>query len=223
MTMLFAQLPAEAMAVVGNKLKTAVNTVKEKEKLENPFLDVQEGSWYYDAVQYVRINKFFSGTNVNTFDPNEPMSRSMFVTVLGRMAGVEQTEYTERPVFSDVEADVYYAPFVAWATKHGITMGIGNGKFNPNGIINREQMAVFFVRYFETFGVDYDTGVNITTVPVDIDAVSPWARDAVLRLWKTGLLAGDGVSFNPTEFASRAQAATLCMRTDKAVKTWNNR
>ena len=220
-TMLFTQLiPSEAMAVVGNQFYTAVNKVKEKDNLDNPFMDVREDSWYYDAVQYARINNFFSGTSANKFDPDKPISRGMFVTVLGRMAGVDQAQYKGQSVFSDVKADDYYAPYIAWASKHSIAMGVGNDKFNPNDIINREQMAVLFVRYFEIFNVNYDTGANITTIPADLDAVSPWAQETVLKLWKTGLLSGDGINFNPRGNASRAQAATLCMRTDKAVETW---
>jgi uncharacterized repeat protein (TIGR02543 family) len=136
------------------------------------------------------------------------------------MAGVNPVEYTGRVAFDDIPQDAWYAPYVAWASKYEITTGVGNGKFDPDGLINREQMAVFFVRYFEAFGVDYGTDVNITTIPKDIDSVSPWAQEMVLKLWKTGLLAGDGVNFDPLGNASRAQAATLCMRTDRAVKTW---
>jgi len=220
LTMLFTMLPAEAMAVSTDNINATVNTVQEIMKSDNPFVDVQDDSWYYDAVQYSRINGFFSGTTANTFEPNGTMTRGMFVTVLGQMAGVEQTAYKGQSTFSDVKADAYYAPFVAWASKHGITAGVGNGKFNPDGLVTREQMAVFFVCYFEKFDVDFDTGTNITTVPADLDSVSPWAREMVLKLWKTGLLAGDGTNFNPSGNANRAQAATLCMSTDKAVKTW---
>ncbi|GAE90277.1 internalin-like protein [Acetivibrio straminisolvens JCM 21531] len=53
-----------------------------------------------------------------------------------------------------------------------------------------------------------------------MDTVAPWAREAVLKLWNTGILAGDGTNFNPKGNASRAQAAALCMSTDKAVETW---
>ena len=218
--MLFTMLPMEVFAVLNESMKTSVNTVQEKINFENPFADVKEGSWYYDAVQYSRINGFFSGTGANTFDPDGTMTRGMFVTVLGQMAGVDPDAYKGQSAFSDVTADAYYAPFVAWASKHGIAAGVGNGKFDPDGLVTREQMAVFFVCYFEKFGVDFDTGANITTVPADLDTVSPWAREMVLKLWNTGLLAGDGTNFNPKANASRAQAATLCMTTDKAVKTW---
>ena len=52
----------------------------------NPFEDVKQGSWYYDAVQYVRVNGLFYGTSETAFTPDGTMTRGMFVTVLGRMA-----------------------------------------------------------------------------------------------------------------------------------------
>jgi len=217
--MLFTSFPVEAMSFAGDNKNIATGTVQENQ-FKNPFTDVKEGSWYYDAVQYARINGLFSGTSATTFTPDGTMNRGMFVTVLGRMAGVDEDSYKRQSSFTDVATDAYYATFVAWASKHGITGGVGDDKFDPNGLINREQMAVFFIRYFEIFGINYDTGANITTIPADLDTVSPWARDAVLKLWKTGLLSGDNVNFDPQGNASRAQTATLCMRTDKSVKTW---
>lgn len=187
----------------------------------NPFRDVSEGDWCYEAVQYSRVNGFFNGTTATTFDPNGTMTRGMFVAVLGRMAGVDTENYQGKPAFSDVPENAYFAPYVAWASKYGITTGTGDGKFSPYALINRQQMAAFFVRYFEAFGVDYRTGADVTTtIPADIDSVSPYARDAVLKLWWQGLLNGDGVNFNPGRNATRAQAATICYRADQAVKTW---
>ena len=190
------------------------------ENAANPFADVKKGDWYYDAVLYVNQNGLFNGTGETTFDPDGTMTRGMFVTVLGRMAGVKTEQYIGKTDFSDVPETQYFAPYVAWAAKYGITDGTGNNQFSPNALINREQMAAFFVRYFETFDVDYETGANITTTPADIDSVAPYAREAVLKLWRLGLLNGDGINFNPTGNASRAQTATLCKRTDETVDTW---
>ena len=81
-------------------------------------------------------------------------------------------------------------------------------------------MATFFMRYFEIFGVEYNTGEEIIGQPADLSQVADWARDAVSKFWKTGLLVGDGIHFDPTGNATRAQMAMLCMRVDKAVETW---
>ena len=59
------------------------------------------------------------------------MTRGMFVTVLGRMAGVDADRYQGESSLSDMPADAYYAPYVAWAVKHGVTAGTGGGKFSP--------------------------------------------------------------------------------------------
>ena len=198
----------------------AASTTSEAVEVTNPFTDVKEDDWFYDAVQYARINGFFNGTSETTFAPNGTMTRGMFVTVLGRMAGVNTTDYAGQTPFKDVPANIYYAPYVAWAAKHGVTSGMGDGTFSPDGLINREQTATFFVRYFEEFDIDYSTGENITTTPADMNMVSPWAQDAVKSLWKQGLLNGDGTNFNPKDDATRAQTAAIAQRTDDVVETW---
>lgn len=218
--MMITLLPATALAAEVDKGTAAESATPVTTVTPKTFTDVKEGAWYYDAVQYVQANGIFGGTGNNIFMPDGTMTRGMFVTVLGRMAGVNQEAYQGESAFSDVAAGQYYAPYVAWASKYGITEGSGGGKFSPDKKINREQMATFFVRYFELFDVNYDTGANITTTPADIDSVAPYARDAVLKLWKTGLLNGNGKAFNPKGNASRGEAATLCMRTDKTVETW---
>ena len=204
--MVFSMLPVTALAA--------------EEHSANPFTDVKPNAWYYEAVQYARVNGFFTGVNANTFAPDGTMTRGMFVTVLGRMAGVDAAKYLGENTFSDVPANAYYAPYVAWAAKYQITSGTGANTFSPDALITRQQMAAFFVRYFENFGVDYETGANITTIPADMDQVASYAKEAVLKLWKNGLLNGDGVNFNPDNNASRAETATLCMRTDRVIPVW---
>ena len=223
--MVFTLLPADVLA---DEVKSRAETVAGQAQTTgttaaragNPFADVKSGSWYEAAVLYARANGFFDGTSATTFEPDGSMTRAMFVTVLGRMAGVEAADYAGVTDFTDVAEGTWYAPFVKWAARYGITTGTGNGKFSPDGRITREEMAVFFVRYFETFDAMPKADTTVTTKPADLDEVSSWAQDAVLKLWALGLLNGDGKSFVPKDKATRAQTAALCERTDKAVETW---
>ena len=210
---LLSMLPMSVLAADGQSGEKAVS-------LENPFVDVKDSDWFYDAVQYVRINGIFNGTSHKTFDPNGTMTRGMFVTVLGRMAGVDASAYEGDVTFDDVSPKAYYAPYVAWASKYGITNGTGKNKFSPDQMINRQEMAALFARYFKVFDIVYDTGVAVTTDPADLDQVADWAKDSVLQMWQTGLLIGDNVNFDPTGDATRAQNATICQRTDEVVVTW---
>ena len=213
--MVMTLLPAGALAANGTTGKTEAETGRTAE----PFADVASDSWYASAVRYVCANGFFNGTSATTFAPEGNMTRAMFVTVLGRMAGVDPADYPGTD-FTDVQEGLWYAPYVKWAAQYGITTGTGGGKFSPDALITREQMAVFFVRYFEKFGVRFKTEPSVTTQPADLERVSEWARDAVLQLWALGLLNGDGVSFNPGDNAARCQTAALCQRADLAVETW---
>lgn len=157
--MAFTMLPLEAFAAFANE-KAA----------QSAYQDVGSGAWYEDAVRYVSENGLFSGTGGNRFSPNGTMSRAMYVTVIGRMVGVDIKQYAGATAFSDVPADAYYAPYVAWAAKLGITSGSGNGLFDPDGVVTREQMAVFTVRLFDALGYKLPAE-SISSTPKDFDAV----------------------------------------------------
>ena len=211
--LLVTMLPMEVLAA-GNGGRA------EQPSQTMPFQDVKSSDWCAKAVEYVYSHGIFNGTSTATFSPSGTMTRGMFVTVLGRMAGVNPDDYSGETPFSDVPQTMYYAPYVQWAARYGITAGTGDGKFSPDAFINRAQMAAFFVRYFEAFQVDYATGANVTTAPADLERTPAYAQDAVLKLWKQGLLNGDGTRFAPEGNATRAQMATLCMRADEAVEIW---
>lgn len=211
--LLITMLPMEVLAA-GNGGRA------EQPSQTMPFQDVKSSDWCAKAVEYVYSHGIFNGTSTATFSPSGTMTRGMFVTVLGRMAGVNPDDYSGETPFSDVPQTMYYAPYVQWAARYGITVGTGDGKFSPDAFINRAQMAAFFVRYFEAFQVDYATDANVTTTPADLERTPAYAQDAVLKLWKQGLLNGDGTRFAPEGNATRAQMAMLCMRADEAVEIW---
>lgn len=211
--LLLTMVPTMALAVEQDGENVA--------SLKNPFADVKTSAWYYDAVQYVRINNIFNGVSDREFAPNGTMTRGMFVTVLGRMAGVDADGYWGTSGFGDVSADAYYAPYVAWASGHGITDGTGAGLFSPDAPVDRQQLATFIMRYLYAFDVDYYTDIPMTTEePTDYHLVADWAKESVRDMWQTGLLQGDGVAFDPAAKATRAQMATLCTRLDEAVQVW---
>lgn len=53
------------------------------------FEDVSSAHWYYDAVSYCVSEGLFNGVTSTEFAPNDYMTRGMFITVLGRFAGVD--------------------------------------------------------------------------------------------------------------------------------------
>lgn len=55
-----------------------------------PFTDVSQSQWFAGAVNFVYSKDLFKGMTATTFEPDISMTRGMFITVLGRMAGVEE-------------------------------------------------------------------------------------------------------------------------------------
>lgn len=178
----------------------------------HPFQDVPSSHWANSAVAYVYDNSLMNGTGSNTFTPSGTLTRAMFVTILGRMDGVNTASYPGTS-FSDVPAGQWYSPYVAWASSQGIVTGTGNGQFSPNTPVTREQMAAMIARYVEASGIHLPDADNPASSFKDASSVSSWARDGLELMRRTGILSGyaDG-TFGPKKTATRAEAATIFMR-----------
>lgn len=53
------------------------------------FADLVPGAWYTSAVEFVCGRGLFNGVSATEFSPSGTMTRGMFATVLGRLAGIE--------------------------------------------------------------------------------------------------------------------------------------
>ena len=63
------------------------NGSKAANNQDNPFSDVAEGSYYYDAVLWAVENGVTTGTSAATFSPNVICTRAQIVTFLFRAMG----------------------------------------------------------------------------------------------------------------------------------------
>lgn len=183
------------------------------------FTDVPEDAWYAESVDYAVGNGLFSGTSDTTFSPEAPMTRSMFVTVLGRMSGVDTESIKDNGTFSDVDFDNWYGPYVVWAYKNGLVNGTSDTTFSPDQNITREQIAVIISNYLDTLGIQLPTDENVSSAFTDETSISPWAVDAVAAMHKSGFMQGNNNAFEPQKTLSRAEAATVLMRLHKYLET----
>lgn len=94
-------------------------------------------------------------------------------------------EISEQPIFSDVKTDSEYYEAVQALNKLGIVSGIGDGKFNPDGIVTVGQWALMMDRAFIKEGAV--GGLNY------IDA----AYNSAMKCWLNGWFCSvdkDGIS-----------------------------
>ena len=174
------------------------------------FTDIT-GHWAADNILFAASRGLLSGTSDTTFSPDTGMTRGMFVTALGRLAGINPDSY-QTGKFTDVKADAYYAPYVNWAAQNGIMEGVTATTFAPDTNINREQMAVIMKNYAAKLGYDLPQTLKAVTF-ADNTQISSWAKDAVKSMQQAGILAGKNENkFDPKGTATRAEVATVLRR-----------
>ena len=177
--------------------------------LSNPFIDVEERRFFYDAVLWAADRDITKGHgNANTFCPDQECTRAEIVTFLWRAAGEPAPETTLNP-FTDVNENSYYYKAVLWAVENGITNGYGEGDiFNPDGTCTRGQVATFLHRYRQT--PEPSTALN----PFTDVGEGKYYYTAVLWAVEEGITNGygEGDIFNPDGICTRGQIVTFLYR-----------
>ena len=106
----------------------------------NPFTDVSEEDYYYQAALWAAENGLVSS---KALEGNSSATRADTVMYLWTLAGKPEAAPAD---FSDVPANAAYAQAVAWAVQEGITSGTGDTTFSPDSICTRGQIMTFLYR-----------------------------------------------------------------------------
>lgn len=181
---------------------------------DTPFQDVPQSSWYYQSVTEAYQQGLMSGVSDTAFSPESTLTREMFITVLGRLAGIDQAAYAEKPTgFKDVPSGQWYSPYIAWAYESRVTSGISAGVFGLGKPVSREQMATFIYRYVQQNEMTLKNAKAPVSGFRDISKVSSYALDALEAMRLSGIITGDqNRNFNPQSNATRAEAASVFCR-----------
>ena len=176
-----------------------------------PFYDVSQSHWYYAPVGYAYEKGLFSGMDANHFSPNSPMNRAMLMSVLHRLAGSPPAD--TQLSFRDVPASSWYAQAVLWGASQGITSGTGNGSFNPDGLVTREQAVAMMYNYAVQYRkLTPGPGADLSGYG-DLSRLSAWAKPAMAWAVEQGIVSGvssgGGLTLEPQRSATRAEMATM--------------
>lgn len=173
----------------------------------HPFTDIPADARYQEAIAYVYHKGLFRGMSAATFAPDAAMTRAMFVTVLGRLAGVHPTQYPGKS-FNDVEENTWYAPYVRWASEAEIVLGYGDGTFGVEDALTIEQAVVIMARYARYVGMDV-LEETWEYRYFDADVVSAWAISSMRWATKNGLYVGNNGWLMPQSSAKRSLLAEI--------------
>ena len=179
--------------------------------IQNPFVDVKEGAFYYDPVLWaVNANpQITNGVDDTHFGPDRTCTRGQVVTFLWRAAGCPKPITSNNP-FTDVKADAFYYKAVLWAVENGITNGTSKTTFGPDQGCTRGQVVTFLWR--SEHEPKTEGGANpFTDVQKD-----KFYYDAVLWAVEKDITKGtDATHFSPDATCTRGQIVTFLYRAVK--------
>ena len=172
------------------------------------FVDVPEGSYYEEAVDWAVENGITKGTDDTHFSPDGICTRAQAVTFLWRTAGSPKPEIRTMP-FTDVPVGSYYYDAVLWAVENGITKGTSDTTFSPNMTCTRAQIVAFLWRS------EKSPAAGIANPFADVKSTAYYA-DAVLWAVKENITKGTtSTTFSPNADCTRAQIVTFLWRCKK--------
>lgn len=191
----------------GEKYWSLRNNGKTEPASDMAFLDVSANAYYADDVRWAVNRGIAAGTTALTFAPDDICNRAQAVTFLWRAAGSPVVTPTQS--FVDVPADAWYANAVNWAVANDITGGVGDNRFNPNGICDRAQIITLMYRAAGSPPV-YNGVVDFRDVPA-----TQYYYNAVKWAAVNGITNGTGDGyFNPSISCTRGQIAAFLHRAE---------
>ena len=121
---------------------------------ENPFRDVAESAYYYDAVRWAQSGGIVTGLSSDTFGPDSRITRQQMCAILYRYAAMLKLSLSQRdPLtgFSDTDQLADYAKDpMSWCVAMGFINGIKSDDaalLDPTGNATRAQIAKVLTRF----------------------------------------------------------------------------
>lgn len=111
---------------------------------------------------------------------------------------------TQRATFSDT-TDINVQKMAGL----GVVNGVGNGNFDPNGTLTREQAATILARLAEAMGHSLPQAAPAFS---DSAAISSWAAAGVGQVQAAGIMEGNGSAFIPQSAYTREQCILTALR-----------
>lgn len=162
-------------------------------------------SYAKDAITHLVNEGIAAGTSETRFEPKKAVTRAEFATFAVRLLGLKPVKNNISP-YNDTRTTAWYYGNVSAMTNLSILEGKGQGTFQPNASITREEAAALLVRMLkQTSG---STGLLSTTY-TDASNISVWAKPYVQKVYQLGLMRGSDGLFRPQDQVTREEAAVM--------------
>ncbi|MFZ5595521.1 MAG: S-layer homology domain-containing protein [Bacillota bacterium] len=194
----------------GQKInKDLILTITHEENTLPPSMQIFNdilGHWAENNIEKLVAMGDIKGYPGGTFQPDRPITRAEFTTVLVKAFNLEPRQ---GKVFNDTVKH-WAKDTISTAAAYEIVKGYNKNTFGPDDLITREQMATMIVKAAKLSIISGQASF------ADSANISTWARDAVSTAVKNKIITGyPDNTFRPQNNATRAEAVTIIINAIK--------
>ncbi|SMD69451.1 S-layer protein precursor [Bacillus cereus] len=187
-----------ALTMMGTGMGINVDHIKPAEVKADTisFYDVPNNHWATKAITNLANRNIVAGYGNGQFGFGDNVTRGQVARMIYNYLKPADAGNFKNP-FSDIKGHMFEKEILALA-KVGIIKGYGEGKFGPDDILTREQMAQVLTNAFKFEGTK-------NTSFVDVDKNS-WSYKAIGALEEKGVTIGTGGNmYSPASVVTREQ------------------
>jgi len=169
--------------------------------------------WARNAVTELASKWIITSDNLGTYNTNTKITRAEFAEWVAKGLGLKANA-TAAQKFKDLGKKSSTNALIGAAVEAKIIVGTSDGKFQPDRLVTREQMAIMLVRAMNYAGQSPSLQLSAkNTLSRFKDADKIKSEDAVAKAVLTGIIQGvSPTEFKPLDRATRAQAAVMLKR-----------
>ncbi|MBJ8126524.1 S-layer homology domain-containing protein [Bacillus cereus] len=202
---------ATALTIMGTSLLgVGAFTAKADNTDSLKFNDVPANHWSTKAIYDLTNRKVVQGYGNNIFGFGDNVTRGQVARMIYMYVKPADADASFKNPFTDIKGHLFEKEIRALA-KAGLVNGFGDGKYGPDDILTREQMAQVLKNAFKFKATK-------TTKFADVDKNS-WSYDAISALEENGVTIGTGGNmYSPKMFVTREAYSQFLFNSINAVE-----
>lgn len=161
------------------------------------------------AIEAMAARGIVSGYPDGSFQPERTLSRAEFCAMVTAALGLPASGNN---AFDDTVGH-WASGRIATAYAYGLAAGTGNGKFNPNGTISKQEAATMVAAAAKLCGMN----IELDTVQIrdalasfgDYTQSAQWARKYLAFCCNSGILDDSALNIEPLKAVTRAEVAQM--------------
>ncbi|PEZ41830.1 S-layer homology domain-containing protein, partial [Bacillus cereus] len=187
---------ATALTIMGTSLLGAGGFTAKADNTDSlKFNDVPANHWSTKAIYNLTNRKVVQGYGNNIFGFGDNVTRGQVARMIYMYVKPADADASFKNPFTDIKGHLFEKEILALA-KAGLVNGFGDGKYGPDDILTREQMAQVLTNAFKFKATK-------TTKFSDVDKNS-WSYGAISALEENGVTIGTGGNmYSPKMFVTR--------------------